>query len=60
MKFLIDSKVHLYILREAVKNTLRGGSLKFAAEGRETRTPLKILYRTCTPPKTDSNSQDPP
>ena len=22
--------------------------------------PLKILYRTCTPPKTDSNSQDPP
>ena len=39
------------------KHPERGGSLKFAAKGRTTLAPLKILKRTCNPPKTESNIQ---
>ena len=37
----VSIKENFYVLREGVKNTQRGGSLKFAAEGRKTPTPPK-------------------
>ena len=37
-------------LREAVKNILMGGSLKFAAKGRETLTPPKNPLYDMYPP----------
>ena len=47
-------------LREAVKKHHEGGgpsNLRLKAV--KPWPPLKIIYRTCTPPKTDTNSQDP-
>ena len=48
------------ILREAAKNTLRGGSLKIASFGHKLLTPTRFDAKNTYPPKPSDKVLNPP